>query len=45
MTNNEDLLSGNYMREWAKKRARIKTEIARKNQHMKGLEKIFRGTQ
>lgn len=32
-----------YMSEWAKQRSRLKTEFARKNQSMRGFNKVNRG--
>lgn len=38
-------MNGDYIREWAKQRARIKTQVSKKHQSMRGVEKILRGKQ
>jgi hypothetical protein len=37
------LLGGDYIREWARQKARIKTQISKKHQSMRGADKIPRG--
>lgn len=44
-TYDEDLLSGDHLRQWAKTRARIKTQVSRRNQSMRGGDRIARGKQ
>jgi hypothetical protein len=36
LTYEEDLLNGDYIREWARQKAKLKTQISKKHQSMRG---------